>query len=92
MAGPTTRLRLRVSPGSAHSEIVGRRGDSWQVRVGATPELGRANDALLRLLADRLRVPRTRLTLVSGRAARDKLAQREGLDGDEAARRLEGAR
>ena len=29
----STRLRLRVSPGSGRAEIVGRYGDAWKVRV-----------------------------------------------------------
>ena len=68
------------------------RGDSWHVRVTAAPERGRANDAVLRLLADRLRVPRTRLSVVSGHAGRDKVVELEGLDREEAARRLESDR
>ena len=92
MGSPTTRLRLRVSPGASRSEIVGMRGDSWHVRVTAAPERGRANDAVLRLLADRLRVPRTRLSVVSGHAGRDKVVELEGLDREEAARRLESDR
>lgn len=35
MAAATTRLRVRVAPGAARSEVVGRFGDSWKVRVGA---------------------------------------------------------
>ncbi len=85
-----TRLRLRVSPGAKRSEIVGRQGDAWKVRVSAAPERGRANDALLRLLSETLRVPQTLLSLVSGHASRDKIVELRGLDGEEAERRLEG--
>ena len=50
MAEPTTRLRLKVSPGAARTELAGRHGDAWKVRVSAAPERGRANDAVVRLL------------------------------------------
>ena len=60
MAAPSTRLRLRVSPGAGRDEVVGRYGDGWKVRVGAPPERGRANDAVLRLIAKRLGVPQSR--------------------------------
>lgn len=91
MAEPTTRLRIRVSPGARRDEIVGRQGEAWKVRVAAAPERGRANDAVLKLLADRLRLAPGELAVVSGRSGRDKVVELRGLGADEAARRLEGA-
>jgi uncharacterized protein (TIGR00251 family) len=81
-------LRLRVSPGARRSELVGPYGDGWKVRVSAPAEDGRANDAVLRLIADTLDVPRRSLTLVSGHGARDKVVSLGGLDGEELERRL----
>jgi len=91
MPVPTTRLRIRVSPGARTTELVGRQGEAWKVRVAARPERGRANDAVLKLLADRLRVGRDELTLVSGASGKDKVVELHGLTADEADRRLEGA-
>lgn len=88
MEGPSTRLRLRVSPGASGSRVVGRHGEAWKVRVAAPPEGGKANDAALDLLADVLRVPRGRIELVSGRTARDKVVALRGLSADEADERL----
>ena len=62
------RLRLRVSPGAARPEVVGRHGDAWKIRVSAPPERGRANDAVLALLSEALRVPRGCIALVAGTA------------------------
>ena len=87
-----TRLRLRVSPGADRAEVVGRRGDAWKVRVRAAPERGRANDAVVRLLADRLQVARSGIEIVSGHVGRDKVVEVRGLDGDEVARLLGGER
>ena len=92
MAERATRLRLRVSPGAQGNEIVGRHGAGWKVRVSAPPEDGRANAAVLRLLAERLQVPPRRLAVVSGHAARDKVVELEGLDAGEAERRLAGGK
>ncbi len=88
MEGPSTRLRLRVSPGAAGSCVVGRHGEAWKLRVAAPPEGGKANDAALDLLAGVLRVPRGRIELVSGRTARDKVVALRGLSADEADERL----
>jgi uncharacterized protein YggU (UPF0235/DUF167 family) len=87
----STRLRLRVSPGATRPGIVGRHGEAWKVRVAEAPERGRANDAVLTLLARALRVPRSGLTLVSGHAARDKVVELDGLEPDEVERRLAAA-
>jgi uncharacterized protein (TIGR00251 family) len=89
MAEPTTRLRLRVSPGAARTEVVGRYGSAWKVRVSAAPERGQANEAVVSLLASRLHVPRTALSVVAGRKGRDKVVELRGLDAAEAERRLE---
>jgi len=85
---PSTRLRLRVSPGSRKTELAGRHGDGWKVRVSAPPEDGRANDAVLELLAERVGLPRRALTIVSGQKSRDKVVEMTGIDHDEAERRL----
>jgi uncharacterized protein YggU (UPF0235/DUF167 family) len=88
----TMRLRLRVSPGADRTEIVGRYGDGWKVRVAVAPEQGRANDAVIRLLAEALDIDPGRLTLVGGSASRNKLIELRGLDPAEAERRLERSR
>jgi uncharacterized protein len=91
MGEPSTRLRLRVSPGARRSELVGRHGDGWKVRVTAPPEDSRANDAVLDLLAQRLDLPRRSLSIVSGQTAREKVVRMEGIDRAETERRLEEA-
>ena len=81
-------MRLRVSPGAGRAQIVGRHGDAWKVRVTAAPEQGRANEAVLRLLAEALGLPRDALVLVSGHGARDKIVELTGLGPALAERRL----
>jgi uncharacterized protein len=84
----TTRLRLRVAPGAAKAAVVGRHGDAWKVRVAAAPERGKANDAVLELLAETLALPRANVTLVSGGGSRDKVVELAGLAPEEIERRL----
>ena len=81
---PPTRLRLRVLPGARRSEIAGRHGDGWKVRVAAPPENGRANDAVRRLLAERLDLPRSAVTIVSGHTAREKVVELDGISQERA--------
>ena len=84
----STRLTLRVSPGAARSAVVGRHGAGWKIRVNAAPEDGKANAAVVRLLADTLAVPARDVEIVSGRASRDKTVALTGIRPDEIERRL----
>jgi uncharacterized protein (TIGR00251 family) len=86
-----SHLRLRVSPGAARAAVVGRHGAAWKVRVAAPAEGGRANEAVVRLLAASLHVPARDVAIVSGHASRDKTISLAGLDVDEAERRLAAA-
>lgn len=87
----SARLTLRVSPGAARSVVVGRHGAGWKVRVSAPPEDGKANDAVIRLLAETLVLPARDVQIVSGRASRDKIVALEGMRPDEIERRLANA-
>ena len=84
----TALLALRVAPGPARSTVVGRHGSAWKVRVTAPPENGRANAAVVRLLADVLAVPARDVTIVSGHTSRDKTVELHGIGIDEIERRL----
>lgn len=88
----STRLRLRVVPGSSKNPgIVGRYGTAWKIRVAAPPERGAANRAALELLASALGVPHAAVRLVSGQASRDKMVEVAGLGPGEIEARLASA-
>jgi uncharacterized protein (TIGR00251 family) len=88
---PSTRLRLRVVPGTSRPGVVGRHGDAWKVRVSAPAEEGKANEAVLDLLADALELPRRDLEITSGRGSRDKTVSLEGVSPDVVEARLTAA-
>ena len=88
MEALSTRVRVRVAPGATRAAVVGRHGETWKVRVAAAPERGRANEAVLRLLAEALRVPRDAVKLVSGHTGRDKIVELAGLGPAQIERRL----
>ena len=84
-------LRLSVSPGAGRSLVVGRHGDALKVRVGAPPERGRANAAVVDLVASVLGVPKGDVQVVGGETSRSKRVAVGGLAADEVDRRLEAA-
>ncbi len=83
------RLRLHVTPGAREEQIAGWHGGSLRVKVRARPEKGRANQAVLGLLARRLGVAPANLSIVHGAASRDKLVEVEGLSEEELRARLD---
>lgn len=91
MAGPRTRVQLRVSAGAARAGIAGRHGEAWKVRVSSPAERGRANEAVLELLATALEISRGSLELSAGLRARDKIVTVAGLSRAEIDRKLAAA-
>jgi len=86
-------LYVRATPGARKSEIGGLwRGPSGEerlaVRVAAPPDAGRANDALIELLAGVLGIAKSRLTLAAGASQRLKTVAIAG-DSADIARRVE---
>lgn len=84
----SSRLSLRVSPGASRTAIVGRHGPGWKLRVAAAPEDGKANAAVVRLLADVLGISERDVEIVSGHTSRDKTVALTGIETDEIERRL----
>ena len=60
---------VRVAPRASRNAIEGLYAGALKVRLTAPPLDGRANDALRRLLADRLNVPMSAVRIVSGEKA-----------------------
>jgi uncharacterized protein (TIGR00251 family) len=83
------RLAVRVVPRASREEVVGfDEAGRLRVRLTAPPVEGEANRALLRFVARKLGVPRTRVTLVKGASSRTKWIEVEGLEEEELRRRL----
>ena len=85
----STLLSLRVAPKSAQDAIVGWHGVALKIKVRAVPENGRANVAVVELLAKALGVPRSAVVIEAGHAARDKRVRVQGLVELEARRRID---
>jgi len=69
-------LRVKVAPRSAKSEIAGQLADgTLKVKIAAPPEKGKANDALIALLADHYNVSRDAVEILSGHGTPLKLVR-----------------
>ena len=73
-------LNVRVIPRASRNKIQGVLGDSLKIRLQAPPVDGKANEALVRFLADTLRLPARNIDLLSGETGRNKRVLLSGLD------------
>ena len=89
---PSTFLSVRVTPAAGRDAVLGWQGDALRLSVAAPAQRGKANEAVIRLLAGALGVPRQQLRIVRGQTARRKVIAIEGLNEAEARARLDVAR
>jgi uncharacterized protein (TIGR00251 family) len=71
-AGDRVTFTIRVTPRASASAVGGERDGALLVRVSAPPVDGKANDAVVELLANALDLPRSAVRLEQGAAARTK--------------------
>ena len=86
-----TSLRLKVTPSASRDAVVGWQEDVLRVHVRAPAQRGKANEAVLRLLAAALGVDRRRLRIVRGETSRQKVLSVDGFDQAEIRARLTSA-
>jgi len=87
-SGDGVLLTLHIQPGAKKTEVVGLHGDALKLRLAAPPVDGKANNALIAFLADRLGIPKARLALISGQASRRKCTFVSSIDIAEVERKL----
>ena len=81
-------LTVRAHPGARENAITGVHDGALKVSLKVPPTDGRANEALLKLLAETVGVPRTHLQLLSGATSRTKYVLFEGVTAAELQSRL----
>jgi uncharacterized protein YggU (UPF0235/DUF167 family) len=77
--GPPVRLIVKVIPGASQSEVSGWLGDILKVRVAAQPEKGKANLAVVALLAKSLGLSKRNISVTSGKTSQQKVIEVYGL-------------
>ncbi len=76
-------LAVRASPGARRDEIRGEHDGALKVAVTQAPEKGKANKAIIELLAKRLRLRRSQIELLSGATSSQKHFLIRGVTADE---------
>jgi uncharacterized protein (TIGR00251 family) len=68
------KIQVKVKPGSKTEEL-SREGDSFIVKVKEPPKEGRANQAVIKLLAQHFGVPQSQVRIISGFKSRNKIIE-----------------
>ncbi|HXE40672.1 MAG TPA: DUF167 domain-containing protein [Azonexus sp.] len=71
-------LTLHIRPGAKKTEMAGRHGDALKIRLAAPPVDGKANEALIRFIADTLGLAKSAVLLKSGQTSRRKVLEVTG--------------
>jgi hypothetical protein len=81
-------LAIKLQPRASANEIGEPLGNELRIKVTAPPVDAAANEALIRLLADRLDCPRGRIELLRGHTSRHKVVKLHGLAAEAILKRL----
>ena len=81
-------ISVRVHPGAKRNAITGTHDGALKISLTTPPTDGRANQALIAFLAERLNIPRASIDLIAGATSRSKTLRLTGITAEEAESRL----
>jgi len=70
-----SRLAVRIIPNASKSELVGKELGTWKIRLAAPPVDGKANDALIRYVADLLDCAPSEISIIKGHTSKHKILE-----------------
>lgn len=66
------KISVQLIPNAKENAVVGYENGAWKIRVQAPPVDGKANEALVRFIADLLDIPRSQVNIERGQLSRKK--------------------
>ena len=79
MTDDTATFAVKVVPRASKNQIVGKESGAIKIRLNAPPVEGKANEALVKFLAETLGVRRAQIEIVTGHASRHKIVRVRGV-------------
>jgi uncharacterized protein (TIGR00251 family) len=67
------RIAVHVQPGARSSEVIGEIGDALKIRLQAPPVDGKANEALIAFVSEKLGVRQRDVRILRGQTSRQKV-------------------
>jgi uncharacterized protein len=75
-----TVIKIKLLPRSSKSQIMGKEGDVYKVKVNSPPVDGEANKELISLLSKRLNQPKSSFEIIAGKTSRMKTVRILGIE------------
>jgi len=72
-------IHVKVQPGAKHNRVIGDYGGRLKLAVSAAPEKGKANKAIIELLAKTLHINESSIQIISGNSSREKKLMINGI-------------
>ena len=82
-------LTLHIQPGAKKTEFAGLHGDALKIRLAAPPVDGKANEALIKFMAETLGLTKSAVSLKSGQTSRRKVLEVQGATTEAVARLIQ---
>jgi uncharacterized protein (TIGR00251 family) len=65
-------INVKLTPKASVNAVIGFKDQALQVKVTAAPENNKANEALIKIISDFLKVPKSKIQVISGLKSRHK--------------------
>ena len=75
-----TEIIIKLLPRSSRSQIMGRDGEVYKIKVTSPPVDGKANRELISLISKKLGIPKSSIEIVSGKTSRMKVLRLQGIE------------
>jgi uncharacterized protein len=77
---PATDIKIKLLPRSSKSQIMGKEGGVYKIKVNSPPVDGEANKELISLLSKKLGQPKSNFEIIIGKTSRMKTVRIQGID------------
>jgi uncharacterized protein len=84
-----TDIRIKLLPRSSKSQVMGKEGEFYKVKVNSPPVDGEANKELISLIAKRLGISKGSIEIIAGKTSRMKVLRLIGIDEASVSRMME---
>lgn len=72
---PAKRISVKITPSAKKEGIIDEGNNCFKIKVGAPAVEGKANEAMIKILAEYFDIPKSRIKIVRGKFAKNKIIE-----------------